>query len=467
MSQLEGKVDSLAMENSKLTTDLSNAKTQNSSLKSRVDGLQVQIDNLRKSLDEIKSQENKKPTGNQPKPGKTIPKPTTYTTYTATVDYTKPGSNDSSVLNSFFGKEITYVKDNKGKVTVKIPQGKLMELMNSVTFDGQKMTKRENEWILKYNGTLADLSAGKSIKVNVNYNLGDSVSSHDAVANIKAVSDGKKVSGTDLDDQTNQGNQPQSKPDPNPNPTSQPKPAKDDSNKGNEQNTKGKSVNSLTEPGTYTAGVSYRQTSNINKASMIESSHIWNKQIKFVKNNDGSVDVTIQQPIMMDYMRSLYFDGVKMQAHNQNKKSGYWTVRLPASKAKDIVVGNKILVSMSYSAPQLPTSSNEKAWVVIDWIKTGDQNDNGGDSNNDNNSTENTDESGQVASTAVGYDERQGVPVDGMPVSADPVLGDASLPQTGEKEHKNNNALIVGVSMFVVIIGGVTGFDIYRRKQNA
>lgn len=49
--------------------------------------------------------------------------------------------------------------------------------------------------------------------------------------------------------------------------------------------------------------------------------------------------------------------------------------------------------------------------------------DNGGDSNNDNNSTENTDESDQVASTAVGYDEGQGVPVDGMPVSADPVLG--------------------------------------------
>jgi len=459
LDQLQNRVNSLATKNSDLTTRLNKAEEQNNDLQTQVNDLQTQVNGLKKSLDEIKSKENKQP-AKKPTPGKATPEPTTYTTYTATVDYTKPGSNESSVLNSFFGKKITYVKDNKGKVTVKIPQSQMMDLMNSVTFDGQKMTKGDNEWTLKYNGTLADLSAGKSIKVNVNYNLGDSVSSHDAVANIKAVSKGQTTSSGSYN--------PAPAPQPNPNPKApQPKPSKDGSSKGNEQNTKGKSVNSLTEPGTYTAGVSYRQTSNINKASMIESSHIWNKQIKFVKNNDGSVDVTIQQPIMMDYMRSLYFDGVKMQAHNQNKKSGYWTVRLPASKAKDIVVGNKILVSMSYSAPQLPTSSNEKAWVVIDWIKTGDQKDNGLDPNNDNNSTENTDESDQVASTAVGYDEGQGVPVDGMPVSADPVLGDASLPQTGEKEHKNNNALIVGVSMFVVIIGGVAGFDIYRRKQNA
>lgn len=135
-----------------------------------------------------------------------------------------------------------------------MPQGQLIELMNSVTFDGQKMAKGSNIWTLKYNGTLDDLAAGKSIKVNVNYNLGGNVSSHDAVANTKAVSDGKKVTGTGPDNQPNQGNQSQPKPDSKP--TFQPKPAKDNSNKYKKQNSEGKSVNSLTEPGIYTAGVS-------------------------------------------------------------------------------------------------------------------------------------------------------------------------------------------------------------------
>ncbi|MBN7274474.1 hypothetical protein GNF18_04880 [Ligilactobacillus pobuzihii] len=470
LNQLQNRVNSLAMENSKLTTDLSNAKTQNSSLKPRVDDLQVQTNNLSKSLNEIKSKENKQPTGNQPKPGKSTPKPTTYTIYTATVDYTKPDSNESSVLNSFFGKEITYVKDNKGKVTVKIPQGQdqLMYLMNSVTFDGQKMTKGDNKWTLKYNGSLDDLSAGKSIKVNVNYNLNGNVSSHDAVANIKAVSDGKKVTGTDPDNQPNQGNQSQPKPDP--------KPSKDDPKKDQEEQPRktsreqvGKSVKSLTDAGIYTANVSYHQTgtnnSDTGQPSMIQSDGLWDRNIKLVKNNDGTVTVTIQQPKWMGYMSALSFDGVKMQEHKQGKDSGYWTATLPAAKAKDLRVGNKILASMQYTVPGMFTH-DVTALVVINSITTGETSGNS-TPNAGKGSTASGSESDQVASTAVGYDEGQGVPVDGMPVSADPVLGDASLPQTGEKEHKNNNALIVGVSMFVVIIGGVTGFDIYRRKQNA
>ncbi len=466
LNQLQNRVSSLATKNLDLTTRLNNTEGQNNDLQTQVNDLQTQVNGLKKSLDEIKSKENKQP-AKKPTPGKATPEPTTYTTYTATVDYTKPGSNESSVLNSFFGKKITYVKDNKGKVTVKIPQGKLMELMNSVTFDGQKMTKRENEWILKYNGTLADLSAGKSIKVNVNYNLGDSVSSHDAVANIKAVSKGQTTSsGSPVPPATQ----------PKPDTTNDPVGREDNSGKNAGQQTKktnmqanGKSVKSLTDAGIYTANVSYHQTgtnnSDTGQPSMIQSDGLWDRNIKLVKNNDGTVTVTIQQPKWMGYMSALSFDGVKMQEHKQGKDSGYWTATLPAAKAKDLRAGNKILASMQYTVPGMFTH-DVTALVVINSITTGETSGNP-TSDAGKGPTASGSESDQVASTAVGYDEGQGVPVDGMPVSADPVLGDASLPQTGEKEHKNNNALIVGVSMFVVIIGGVAGFDIYRRKQNA
>lgn len=86
-----------------------------SQLEGKVDDLQTRVNGLKKSLNETKSQENKQPTGNQSKPGKSTPKPTTYTTYIATVDYTKPGSNESSVLNSFFGKELLMLKVTRVK----------------------------------------------------------------------------------------------------------------------------------------------------------------------------------------------------------------------------------------------------------------------------------------------------------------------------------------------------------------
>lgn len=222
------------------------------------------------------------------------------------------------------------------------------------------------------------------------------------------------------------------------------------------------SVNSLTDIGSYTAQVSYNKTgannSDTGQPSMIQSDNLWSRIIKLVKNNDGTVTVTIQQPKMLSYMSSLSFDGVTMQEHKQSDNSGYWTVTLPASKAKDLKVGNKILVSMKYTVPGL-FSHDVTALVVINSITTGDPKETPASDPAANNG-----ESGQVTSTPVGYDQGQdGVPVDGMPVSADPAL----LPQTGENDHQDNNILTVGVVMFVVLISGIIGFDIYRRKQNA
>nr|MCI1924791.1 hypothetical protein [Ligilactobacillus acidipiscis] len=378
------------------------------------------------------------------KPGQSAPKSQTYT---ATVNYTKPGSTENSVLNSFFGDKITYTKDADGNVIVKIPQSQLMDMMNSVTFNGQKMTKGTNEWTLKYQGKAAELVAGKQIKIGVSYNLGSSVSIHDAIANIKSISpDGF---GTSV------------KPAPKPK-DNQPGAQNENDNQSKNNSLVSHSVNSLTDVGNYTAQVSYNKTgannSDTGQPSMIQSDNLWSRSIKLVKNNDGTVTVTIQQPKMLSYMSSLSFDGIAMQEHKQGNDSGYWTATLPAAKAKDLKVGNKILVSMKYTVPGL-FSHDVTALVVINSITTGDSK---GTPASD--PAANNGESGQVSSTPVGYDQGQnGVPVDGMPVSADPAL----LPQTGEKEHQDNNALTVGVVMFVVLISGITGFDIYRRKQNA
>lgn len=441
LSKLQEDVTALSAQNVTLANSLQNANTQNKKLQSEVNKLKQQVIDLQNAVTDLQKNQQSSPAT---KPGQSAPKSQTYT---ATVNYTKPGSTENSVLNNFFGNKITYVKDIRGNVTVKIPQSKLMDMMNSVTFNGQKMTKGINEWTLNYRGKAADLVAGKQIKIGVSYNLDGSVSTHDAIANIKSISpDGF---GTPVK--------------PAPEPKDNQQSTQNENNKQSKNNSLvSHSVNSLTDVGNYTAQVSYNKTgannSDTGQPSMIQSDNLWSRSIKLVKNNDGTVTVTIQQPKMLSYMSSLSFDGIAMQEHKQGNDSGYWTATLPAAKAKDLKVGNKILVSMKYTVPGL-FSHDVTALVVINSITTGDSK---GTPASD--PAANNGESGQVSSTPVGYDQGQnGVPVDGMPVSADPAL----LPQTGEKEHQDNNALTVGVVMFVVLISGITGFDIYRRKQNA
>lgn len=441
LSKLQEDVTALSAQNVTLANSLQNANTQNKKLQSEVNKLKQQVIDLQNAVTDLQKNQQSSPAT---KPGQSAPKSQTYT---ATVNYTKPGSTENSVLNSFFGDKITYTKDADGNVIVKIPQSQLMDMMNSVTFNGQKMTKGTNEWTLKYQGKAAELVAGKQIKIGVSYNLGSSVSIHDAIANIKSISpDGF---GTSV------------KPAPKPK-DNQPGAQNENDNQSKNNSLVSHSVNSLTDVGNYTAQVSYNKTgannSDTGQPSMIQSDNLWSRSIKLVKNNDGTVTVTIQQPKMLSYMSSLSFDGIAMQEHKQGNDSGYWTATLPAAKAKDLKVGNKILVSMKYTVPGL-FSHDVTALVVINSITTGDSK---GTPTLD--PAANNGESGQVSSTPVGYDQGQnGVPVDGMPVSADPAL----LPQTGEKEHQDNNALTVGVVMFVVLISGITGFDIYRRKQNA
>ena len=441
LSKLQEDVTALSAQNVTLANSLQNANTQNKKLQSEVNKLKQQVIDLQNAVTDLQKNQQSSSATNS---GQPAPKSQTYT---ATVNYTKPGTNDDSVLNNFFGNKITYVKDIRGNVTVKIPQSKLMDMMNLVTFNGQKMTKVANEWTLNYRGKAADLVAGKQIKIGVSYNLGSSVSTHDAIANIKSISpDGF---GTPV------------KPAPKPK-DNQPGTQNENNKQSKNDSLASHSVNSLTDIGSYTAQVSYNKTgannSDTGQPSMIQSDNLWSRIIKLVKNNDGTVTVTIQQPKMLSYMSSLSFDGIAMQEHKQGNESGYWTATLPAAKAKDLKVGNKILVSMKYTVPGL-FSHDVTALVVINSITTGDPKETPASDPAANNG-----ESGQVTSTPVGYDQGQdGVPVDGMPVSADPAL----LPQTGEKDHQDNNVLTVGVVMFVVLISGIIGFDIYRRKQNA
>ncbi|HJE98359.1 MAG TPA: hypothetical protein K8V00_12155 [Ligilactobacillus acidipiscis] len=436
LNNLKKRVAFLTAQNENLATKLRNTDIQSQDLQPEVSGLQRQADNLQKTVTDLQKNQQSSPATNS---GQSAPKSQTYI---ATVNYTKPGSTENSVLNSFFGDKITFVTDANGNVTVKIPQSNLMYMMNSVTFNGQKMTKGANEWTLNYRGKAADLVAGKQIKIGVSYNLGSSVSTHDAIANIKSISpDGFGTPVKPTTPEPGQKVQPQKQP----------------------GTLSGKQVSSLTYAGEYTANVRYLNYNNTNEDSMINGG-IWSKKIKLVKNADGTVTVTIYQQKMIDYMSLLFFDGVQMKKIKQGEGAknvfgyGYWTATIPATKAQNLKVGNKIVVSMTYTVPGV-ISHSVKAYVAIDSIITGSENIDNTLNNNDPSETDET-----TTSTPVGYDQGQnGVPVDGMPVSADPAL----LPQTGEKEHQDNNALTVGVVMFVVLISGITGFDIYRRKQNA
>ena len=453
LSQLQKSVNSLQTQNTKLAADLAKVNEQNKGLSQQVASLQKQVEALNQKIAALSKESSVKPAG---------------TKYTATVNYTKPGSTEPSSLNGFFGKTITYVKDAKGQVTVQLKQAQMLNLMKSATFNGQKMTKTNDGWTLKYQGALADIDVHQKFTVGVSYNAMGRDFNHEADVEILSITpDGF---GTEV-------TQP-APTNPKPTPASKPKePAKNPATKPGQkpapanQSAKGKEVTSLTQAGEYTASVDYKNFENPKEDSMINGG-IWSKNIKLVKHADGTVTVTIKQPKMLDYMSSLYFDGVQMKKVKQGNGAkdapgyGYWIATLPAAKANDLKKGNTVVVSMAYTVPGVFTH-NVKANVVIKKIVTGavqdDQNPGGTDAKKDqgNNqipvtSVSNDPTDGQISST--------GVPADGLPV---PAPGDpAYLPQTGEQQAANNE-LTVSLILLVIAMSGIAGLSIYRGKQNA
>lgn len=441
LSDLQASVKSLLDKNAQIARDLEAADKQNEELVRQVTALQESIAKLAQTVANLKKET-----------GATQPAPRPQgTVYTATVNYTKPGSTENSALNSFFGNKVTYFKDAQGNVTVQIKQDQLMDMMNSVTFNGQKMTKGNNVWTLKYRGPASDLVAGKKFTVGVSYNLYDNVSKHEATANVQSITpDGFGKPVKPIEDPANK---PQKAP--------AQQPAKPSYNK--KPANKVQYVDSLQQPGTYFAQVTY-VNSDTGKLSMIETSQVWDKNIKLVKNADGTVSVTITQPNMMNYMVSLNFAGVKMTAHRQGK-TGYWTATLPASKAQSLKKGGKVLVSMEYNVKEINYNHKVTAYVIINSISVGqkiDAGQNNGPAPLPQVPGQGANNSAQTASTPVGYDE--GVPVDGMPVAAPG--SSAYLPQTGEHQA-DSNELTTSLVLLVVAVSGLTGLSIYWRKQNA
>lgn len=442
LSQLQNSVDSLQKQNTQLAADLAKVNEQNKGLSQQVASLQKQVEALNQKIAALSKELTPQPAG---------------TKYTATVNYTKPGSTEPSALNEFFGKTITYVKDAKGQVTVQLKQAQMLDLMKSATFNGQKMTKTSDGWSLKYQGALADIDVHQKFTVGVSYNAMGRDFNHEADVEILSITpDGF---GTEV-----------TQPAPKPTPAPAPKP-KDPAKKPTtpKKPAEGVEVASLTQTGQYTASVDYKNFENPKEDSMINGG-IWSKNIKLVKHADGTVTVTIKQPKMLDYMSSLYFDGVQMKKVKQGNGAkdapgyGYWIATLSAAKANDLKKGNTIVVSMAYTVPGV-ISHNVKANVVINKIVTGSVQD-------DQNGTNDKKDRGnnQIPATSFSNDPTDGqitstsVPADGLPV---PAPGDpAYLPQTGEQQAANNE-LTVGLILLVIAVSGIAGLSIYRGKQNA
>ena len=104
--------------------------------------------------------------------------------------------------------------------------------------------------------------------------------------------------------------------------------------------------------------VAYMQSGNKKKYSMIQTDKVWERKITY-KNKK----IIIKQTKMMNYMRKLTFDGVKLKA-TRHGKSGIWQGRISAKQLKKIRRGKYIKVKMQYHVPNMFTH-NVSALVKI------------------------------------------------------------------------------------------------------
>lgn len=104
--------------------------------------------------------------------------------------------------------------------------------------------------------------------------------------------------------------------------------------------------------------VAYMQSDNKHQYSMIQTDHLWQRKIIY-KNKK----IIIKQTKMMNYMRKLTFDGVKLKA-TRHGKTGTWYGYLSAKHLRKIRHGRYIKVKMQYHVPKLFTH-NVSALVKI------------------------------------------------------------------------------------------------------
>lgn len=219
------------------------------------------------------------------------------------------------------------------------------------------------------------------------------------------------------------------------------------------------------------AKVKYNQVddndNDLNTLSMIETDGIWDPNIKIKKNSDGTITVTITQNKMMNYMTTVKFDGIEMTKNSSstNATSGTWTAILSKEKAADIKVGNKILLNISYTIPNMFTH-NVKALAIIESLATTLADDSNTNSQETiaNNSNEKNDELAPLS--AVGADNTANTKaIDNVATLLDTAsANNKTLPQTDEENSMY--ATVLGLLTIISAVGlSITIFSVGRFRK--
>ncbi|KRL06269.1 LPXTG cell wall anchor domain-containing protein [Liquorilactobacillus hordei] len=200
---------------------------------------------------------------------------------------------------------------------------------------------------------------------------------------------------------------------------------------------------------------------------MIQEDGIWNTAIKIQKNTDGTATVTITQGKMMNYMTTVKFDGVEMTKNvaSADAVSGTWTAVLSKEKVANLTVGNKILLDMTYTVPNMFTHNVQALAVIksINEVGSGKESGSNGTTTADKKITDVV-----APAQAVSTDPHNSSSSSdsSISLSADSSVksSEMTLPQTGESNY--SYASILGVLALITAVGlGGTLLSIRRSGK--
>ena len=384
-------------------------------------------------------------------------------------------SGEASMIqeNSIWSDNITYQLKGDGTAELTLTQQSMMDYMTNLSFDGVQMDKHVNTsdatsgtWTATIPAaTVKKISNGNKIVANMTYTVASINFTHtvDAVVVINSKSLVKAdslVTVAEAEAATNTDSTDSSSTD-----SSSTDSSSTGSSSTGSSSTGSSSASSSSEVETSVANVEYHQADaegkDLNELSMIQTDGIWSDAIKIQKNSNGTATVTITQNKMMNYMTKVTFNGVEMTKNvtSANATSGTWTGVLSKEKAADLKVGNKILIGVSYTIPNLFTH-NVQALAVIKSITEGTDEATTSDSAKTTTTTKDI-EDVTAPTLAVAAD------VSSSSASADSPAKQSSkstLPQTGEANY--SYASILGVLALITAIGlGGTLLSVGRFRK--
>lgn len=416
-------------------------------------------------------------------------------TYTLNVGYYKDEATTStSSMDNMWGTSVQLVVDSSNEAKLIFSQVSGMSIMTAANFDGYSLVEKSEgntgtwtaslssqEALTLVNGGvyLADVSyssggynGNPSFYVKINSGVPDAITKTTSDADSSSSSSASSSSSSASSSSTSSSNATStsssaasSSSTPSSNATS--------TSSSNVSSSNASSISSSADStsSVETATVEYHQVdgngNDLNVLSMIQEDGIWNTAIKIQKNTDGTATVTITQGKMMNYMTTVKFDGVEMTKNvaSADAVSGTWTAVLSKEKAANLTVGNKILLDMTYTVPNMFTH-NVQALAVIKSI-----NEVGSGKESGSNGTTTTDKkiTDVVApAQAVSTDPRNSSSSSDSSVSlsADSSVksSEMTLPQTGESNY--SYASILGVLALITAVGlGGTLLSIRRSGK--